>query len=102
MPAKMRGMLSDLTAKSIKGHTMAPYYDTFDICEAHLAIENSWHVGGMLQERESNRRRNESTAVQLARMGFKPGAAWNGYESLTDNGRAIYRDLLTRYNLTEG
>ena len=74
-----------------------PEFNRFDICEAHLAIEQEWHSGGWLSERPSNVRRKEATHVQLERMGFKTGASWNGYESLTDNGKEIYLELCERY-----
>ena len=76
-------------------------FDRFDICEAHLAMEWDYNRGGVLQERASNRRRNMSTDFQLHRMGFRPGAAFNGLESLTENGREIYHELVRRYNLKE-
>ena len=76
-----------------------PYFDRFDICEAHLALEQDWHSGGWLHERPSNQRRMESTDVQLHRMDFRPGAAWNGYDSLSENGREIYHELEQRYGL---
>ncbi len=76
-----------------------PYFERFDICEAHLALEQDWHSGGWLHERPSNQRRLESTDVQLHRMGFKPGAGFNGFESLTENGKEIYRELEQRYGL---
>jgi hypothetical protein len=77
-----------------------PYFDRFDICEAHLAIEQDWHKGGVLWERPSNARRSESTDVQLHRMHFKPGAARNGFDSLSENGREIYALLCQRYGFT--
>lgn len=84
-------------------------FDRFDLCEAYLAVEQDWHVGGWLHERPSNVRRGqrrgyvgESTDVQLRRMQFKPGAGWRGFESLTENGKAIYHDLCARYGLQEG
>jgi len=70
-------------------------FERFDICAAHAAIETHYNVGGWLRERASNRRRNEATAVQLHRMGYRgaPGA-----EDLpTENARAIYRNLEIRY-----
>jgi len=79
-----------------------PYFDRFDICEAYLALEWDWHNGGWLQERPSNKRRMESTDVQLHRMRFKAGAGFNGYDSLSENGREIYHQLEKRYGLTEG
>ena len=73
------------------------YFDRFDICEAYLAMEWDWHACGLLHERESNQRRNMSTAYQLERMGFKPSMLFTGYESLTENGKEIYHNLERRY-----
>lgn len=72
-------------------------FDRFDVCEAYLAVEWDWHTGGMLPERPSNARRAEATSVQLARIGFEPGAAFRGFVSLSQNGKAIYRLLCERY-----
>jgi hypothetical protein len=72
-------------------------FDRFDICEAHLALEWDWHADGWLKERPSNRRRMASTDVQLHRMGFKPGAGFQGFESLSENGKEIYHELESRY-----
>jgi hypothetical protein len=74
-----------------------PYFDRFDICEAYLALEWAWHKGGWLQERPSNKRRMESTDVQLHRIKFRPGASFDGYESLSENGKEIYHVLEQRY-----
>ena len=80
-----------------------PYFDRFDICAAHLAIETHYHVSGWLQERPSNRRRRESTDVQLHRMGYRPAPTrLDCFEALTDNGKAIYRELETRYGFAHG
>lgn len=75
------------------------YFDRFDICEAHYALEIDYNVGGWLRERPSNRRRRESTDVQLKRMDFKAGMGFRGFESLSENGQEIYRELQTRYAL---
>lgn len=77
------------------------YFDRFDICEAYYAIENDWHVGGVLQERESNQRRSMSTEFQLHRMGFVPSILFRGYKSLTENGKEIYADLAVRYGFIQ-
>lgn len=74
-----------------------PYFDRFDICEAYLALEWDYNVGGWLRERPSNQRRQESTDVQLTRIGFKPGHAFRGFDSLSENGQEIYRMLQERY-----
>lgn len=75
------------------------YFDRFDICEAYKAIEDDYNVSGILQERESNRRRNMSTDFQLHRMKFRPSILFSGFRSLSDNGREIYSDLVYRYKL---
>lgn len=76
-------------------------FDRFDICEAHAAIECDYNVGGWLRERPSNQRRREATAVQLHRMHFRAGRTNLGiFEALTENGKAIYRELQARYGFT--
>lgn len=75
---------------------MEPHFDKFDICEAHYVLEMDYNLHGWLQERPSNRRRMEATHVQLHRMGFKPRPNLSE-ETLTENGRAIYRELERRY-----
>lgn len=77
------------------------YFDRFDICEAHLALEQAWHSGGWLHERPSNRRRMESTDVQLSRIGFRVSPCFRGFESLSDNGKEIYAELCERYKLDD-
>ena len=76
-----------------------PDFDRFDVCEAHYQLEVDWNLNGWLRERPSNRRRMEATHVQLHRMGFQVGAGWNGYDSLTENGKEIYDALERRYGL---
>jgi hypothetical protein len=75
-------------------------FDRFDICEAYLALEMDFNVGGWLRERASCRWRSESVGVQLARMGFKPGCSWDGYESLSENGKEIYDAFCDAHGLT--
>lgn len=75
-----------------------PYFDRFDICEAHAVLEWDYNLGGWLHERPSNQRRREATAVQLNRMQFKARRDLS-YETLTDNGREIYGDLVERFKL---
>ncbi len=77
------------------------YFDRFDICEAYLAMEWDYNVSGILQERESNQRRNMSTGFQLSRMGFRPHPMFNGFASLTENGREIYTALKERYGFCD-
>lgn len=42
----------------------------FAVCQAHQQLEADYNVGGILRERPSNHRRNESTGTQLARMDY--------------------------------
>lgn len=67
----------------------SPYFDRFDVCEAHAVLEWDWNVGGILQERPTNERRNRSTDVQLHAMRFRPSPMLN-YDRLSENGKAIY------------
>lgn len=48
----------------------------FDICQAHAQLESDYNVGGIVWERPSNRRRNMSTGVQLARMRYSAVHRW--------------------------
>lgn len=73
------------------------YFDRFDICEAYLALEWDYNTSGWLPERPSNRRRMESTDVQLHRMHFRPSPMFKGFDSLSENGQEIYRNLEIRY-----
>jgi hypothetical protein len=68
----------------VRGNKM--HYDRFDIIEAHLAYCMDFHDGqwGRLYARMSK-----------IHGYFIPGAAWSGYDSLTENGRQIY-DNITR------
>jgi hypothetical protein len=85
-----------------------PYFDRFDICEAHYVLEVDYNNGGWLQERPSNVVRGqrkgfigEATHVQLHRMRLRINLSVlnDGYDALTENGKAIYRELVKRYNL---
>lgn len=78
-----------------------PYFDRFDICEAHCLLEWDYNVDGWLRERPSNQRRMESTGVQLHRMQFQPSMGLC-YDSLTENGQEIYDALVVRYGLPTG
>ena len=48
----------------------------FAICQAFQQLEFDYNVGGILRERPSNQRRNESIGVQLYRMGFESRHWW--------------------------
>lgn len=72
------------------------FFDRFDICAAHRQMESDYNVGGVLQERESNKRRNMSTGYQLHRMRYRPSPLGD----MTPNAWVIYRMLQTRYGFT--
>lgn len=50
--------------------------DVFAIAQAHAQLESDYNVGGWLRERPSNRRRNESTSCQLARLKYRNTYGW--------------------------
>lgn len=58
------------------------YFDRFDICEAYLALEMDWNRGGLID--------GKSYSSQLYNLGFKASPIFNGFESLSDNGKEIY------------
>jgi len=62
------------------------YYDRFDIVSAHYAFAVDYH-GGQSSELYARQCRIRSY--------FTPGAAWEGYDSLTENGKEIYQQLVT-------
>lgn len=71
-------------------------FDRFDICEAYAVLEWDYNEGGWLHERATNKRRMQATSIQLARLRFKPHANLC-FDTLTENGQAIYRNLEHRY-----
>ena len=66
-----------------------PYMDSpvsvFAICQAHQQLEADYNVEGILRERPSNQRRNESTGCQLARLGYHSGFWWADIENPDDS-----------------
>ena len=66
-----------------------PYMDNpvsvFAICQAHKQLEADYNVEGILRERPSNQRRNESTGCQLARLGYHSGFWWADIENPDDS-----------------
>lgn len=73
-------------------------WNRFDICEAYWLLEVDYNLGGWLQERPSNQRRNEATHVQLARLGFRPSPSL-GFDSLEENAREIYLENVLKLKL---
>ena len=57
----------------------------FAVCQAHQQLEADYNVGGILRERPSNKRRNESTGVQLARMNYRTSFWWVDIENPQDD-----------------
>jgi hypothetical protein len=58
----------------------------FAVCQAHAQLESDYNVGGILRERPSNQRRNESTGCQLARMGYSNPYGWTDICAEPDDG----------------
>lgn len=70
----------------------------YDICEAHALLENDFNVGGILRERPSNARRNQSTGVQLHRMKYhNHGSGY--FDDLSDDGKEIYLINVVKWKL---
>ena len=67
------------------------YFNRFDIAEAHYLYARHYHIGGDTR-REDFRRLN--------RIGFAPGLSLRQSDdpkvALTDNGGAIYAELVSR------
>lgn len=93
LPAPVdRAAVSNTTASArpVTPAALGAHFDRFDICEAYLALEQDYNISGLLQERASNQRRQESTGVQLARVHFSPSPLFRGFDSLSENGKLIY------------
>lgn len=75
-----------------------PYFNRFDICEAHSLLEEHFNKDGIVIERPSNRRRNESTGCQLERMQFSPSMSLS-FESMDENGQDIYLINILKWKL---
>lgn len=78
----------------------------FDICQAHAQLEADYNVGGIVRERPSNTRRNESTSCQLWRMDYEMGSRWvdicnpEGCDDIDDeNVRDIYLINVLKWGL---
>lgn len=71
----------------------------FSICQAHQQLEADYNVGGILRERSSNQRRNESTGVQLARMKYRSDFDWVDIENPGEEEDSDDRDVRDIYIL---
>lgn len=65
-----------------------PYFNRFDVVEAHYAFYCDWHSG-----------QSDTFYQRLCRMEsyFKPGLMFNGYQNLSENGMLIYQNLMDQY-----
>ena len=81
--------------------------DRFAICQAYAQLESDYNVGGILRERPSNRRRNESIGVQLSRIGYSNPYGWVDIEAeaseeddcYAEDVRMIYMQAVLRWDL---
>jgi hypothetical protein len=80
-----------------KGANVA-YFERMDIAEAYCLLEWDCNKGGWLQERPSNQRRKEATAVQLHRMQFRSSSCLS-FDNLTENGKQIYLEQVQKLGL---
>ena len=71
-----------------------PYFDRFDIVSAHYAFYSDNH-GGQFSDAYSRLCRIEESPIR-----FRPGAGWQGYQSLSDNGKEIYSDLCDKHSVS--
>ena len=67
------------------------YFDRFDICEAYWCYASDYHEGQFSKIYEIFGR--------LYELEFDPSMDLS-YESLTDNGQSIYRNLVERKHLS--
>lgn len=74
-------------------------FNRFDICEAYSALEADYNSGGILWERPSCRRRNESIGAQLARIGYSNPYGGNTFSELGENAKFIYADRVLSWGL---
>lgn len=65
------------------------HWDRFDICEAHYCYACDY-MGGLNSV-------EMRILARLNRMGYNPGFGGVEYRDLTENGKAIYHELVARY-----
>jgi hypothetical protein len=66
------------------------YFDRFDICEAYYLFATDYHGGQWSPE--------YAIFGRLHRMGFCPGLGGVTYDALTENGKEIYDNLVSKLN----
>ena len=64
------------------------HWDRFDIVEAHYAFACDYHSG-----------QSSGLYARLCRISkyFTPSPLWRGYESLSENGKEIYSQLVDKW-----
>ena len=67
------------------------HWDRWDIVSAHWQHAVDWH-GGMWSELYAKQCRISQY--------FSPGMGWEGFESLSDNGKEIYNQLVAKHHLS--
>jgi hypothetical protein len=65
------------------------YFDRWDICEAYYIYAVEYMNGQNSPEMR--------VLYRLHKMGYKPAGFHGGYDSLSENGKAIYQSLVQRY-----
>lgn len=76
------------------------HFDRFDICEAYELLERDFNSGGIVAERQAARLNRRSIHDQLRHLYFRPRPDLS-YETLTENGKAIYNNAVARWGLDE-
>ena len=77
------------------------YFDRFDIAEAYYMYGAHWNRNGVTT-RDRKRRRHiepgllDTVGAQLHRLKFRPAPSLD-LDTLSENGRAIYDDLVNRH-----
>jgi len=70
------------------------YFDRFDIVTAHYAFYTDYHEGQWSKKYERlSRISNPNGKIQL-----RVSPLWRGFESLSDNGKEIYKQLVETDN----
>jgi len=70
------------------------YFDRFDICEAYFVYAMLWHSGGLT---ERDKYHNHSIDQILHNVEFRISPMIEDENDLTENGLAIYNDLVNKY-----
>ena len=69
------------------------YFDRFDIVEAHYAFYSDYHEGQWSKKYERLCRISDPNG----RIQLRVSPLWRGFESLSENGKEIYNQLVNRF-----